>query len=146
VPAVRLDEPLQGLRAGHGAVAQRDYEVFGGRELLATRDRVAQPQGAALADCVEACGVGGETILAGLVGGVIGSQAAGRVEVVLDRALAVGGHEEDVGHTGGGQLLSHGLNDRPRAEGQHLLRLRLRDRIEPRTAPGRGDNRSRDLH
>ena len=49
----------------------------------------------------------------------------GQVEVVLDRPLLAGGHDDDLLDTGGDGLFDRVLDDRLVDEGQHLLRLRL---------------------
>ena len=68
------------------------------------------------------------------------------VEVVLDRALAAGGDDEDVGEAGAHGFLDHEL-DRGRVdERQHLLGHGLGRRQEPGAEPGCRDDRLPDLH
>ena len=63
------------------------------------------------------------------------------VEVVLDGALAAAGDDEDVGEPGRDRLLHHVLDRRLVDDRQHLLRLALRGREEPRAETGGGDDR-----
>ena len=58
------------------------------------------------------------------------------VEVVLDRVLALAGHDDDRGEARRHGLLDHVLDDRLVDERQHLLGLRLRGRQEAGAEPG----------
>ena len=68
------------------------------------------------------------------------------VEVVLDRPLLAGGHDDDLLDAGGDRLLDrvldHGLVD----EGQHLLRLRLGGGQESGAPAGGGEDGFADAH
>src|SRR5213594_4423434 len=70
----------------------------------------------------------------------------GGVKVVLDRALAPTGHDDDLREARRDRLLDdvldHGLVD----EREHLLRLRLRRREESRSEPGGGEHRLLHAH
>ena len=68
------------------------------------------------------------------------------VEVVLDRALAPAGDDEDVVDARPDGLLDHVLDGRLVDDREHLLGLGLRRGEEPRPQPGRGDDRLLDLH
>ena len=66
-------------------------------------------------------------------------------KVVLDRVLALAGHDDDRGQARGDGLLDHVLDDRLVDERQHLLGLRLRRGQEARPQAGRGEHRLSDL-
>ena len=69
------------------------------------------------------------------------------IEVVLEGPLAAAGDDQDVGRCPAlDRLLHHVLDGRLVDDGQHLLRLRLRRREEPRSQAGRGDDRLLDRH
>ena len=76
-----------------------------------------------------------------------GSARARRaVEVVLDRALAPPGDDQDVRDARAHGLLDHVLDGRLVDDRQHLLGLRLGGGQEPRAEPGGRDDRLADLH
>ena len=55
----------------------------------------------------------------------LGFELVGLVEVILDRALAATGDEDEVGDAGGHRLLHRVLDERPVDDRQHLLGRRL---------------------
>ena len=114
----------------------------------ATDDRVAEPERVALADVVDVGELGDvlhlleQVVLALLLEVVLELEVA--VEVVLDRALAAAGDDEDVGEPGPHRLLDHVLDRRLVDDRQHLLGLALGGRQEPGPEARGGDHRLLD--
>ena len=65
--------------------------------------------------------------------------------MVLDRVLALAGHDDDRGDARGDRLLDHVLDDRLVDERQHFLGLRLRGRQEAGSEPGGREDGLADL-
>src|SRR5438128_2193887 len=70
----------------------------------------------------------------------------GRVEVILDRALAAAGHDDDLRQTRGDRLLDNVPDHRLVDEREHLFRLRLGRGEEPRSEPSGGKDRLAHFH
>ena len=70
----------------------------------------------------------------------------GRVEVILDRALAAAGHDDDLRQTRGDRFFHDVLDHRLVDEGEHFLRLRLGRGEEPRPEPGGGKDALAHFH
>src|SRR5262249_6863926 len=68
-----------------------------------------------------------------------------RVEMILDRALAAAGHDDDLGEPRGDRLLDDVLDHRLVDEREHLLGLRLRRGEEARTEPSGRQDRLADF-
>ncbi len=128
----------------HDVVAEQHRERLVADVLARDGHRVTEPERIALSDVVDVgevvddLDVGEHAQLVRLFQVVLELEVA--VEVVLDRVLAASGDDEDVGQAGLDRLLDDVLDRRLVDDRQHLLRLALRDRQEPRTQSGGGDH------
>jgi hypothetical protein len=117
--------------------------------LFGDRDRVPQPQRIPLADVVDRRHVRDLADPLQLVELALGLEEVleldRSVEVVLDRALAPAGDDQDVGQPRPHGLLDDVLDRRLVEQRQHLLRLGLRRRQEPRAESRSRDDRLADL-
>src|SRR4029453_16608550 len=130
----------QGLLLADDVVAEQDRERLVADVLLGNADGVAQPERHLLPDVVHLGHLGdgphlGELLVLALLG-QDAFQLPGTVEVVLDRALAAAGDDQDVFEAGPYRLLDDVLDRRLVDHRQHLLGLVLGRRQEARPQPG----------
>src|SRR5439155_740830 len=154
-PLVALEDVEQLAHAGRRRAADDVVAEEHTKRLLAdegagARDGVAQAQrlllpqvrdGRQLGDRLDLCQL---LHLAAIVQVVL--QLEGGVEVVLDRALAAAGDDDDLLQPRRHRLLDDVLDGRLVDEGQHLLGLGLGRGQEPRAETGRGEDAFADAH
>src|SRR5581483_5120458 len=129
----------------HDVVAEQHGEGFVAHVLAGGRHGMSQPLGLALADVVDVRHLGDLLHLLQLVDLVAGLQVVlqleGAVEMVLDRALAAAGDDQDVADACPHCLFHHLLDGGLVHQREHLLGLCLRRREEARTQAGGRDDR-----
>lgn len=113
------------------------------------QDGVPEPESLLLADEMDVREFGGVAESVGEVLLVVRLEQTleldGAVEVVLDGPFPAPGDDEDVLDARAHGLLHDELDDRGIDDRQHLLRLGLGRRQEPRAEPGRRDDRLADF-
>ena len=133
----------------HDVVAEHHDERVVAHVLAGHRHRVAETERFALAHVVDVGHLGQGLDLAQVVGLALLLQVVLElevaIEVVLERALAAPGDDQDVVDAGPHGLLDDVLDGRLVDDRQHLLRLGLGGRQEPGAEPGRRDDRLCDL-
>src|SRR5262249_36698874 len=137
-------------RAADDVVAQEDREGLVADERARAENGVAQAERLALAHVRDRGQLGdgldlGQLVrLAAIVQEVLELEV--RVEVILDRALAATGHDDDLRETRGHRLLDDVLDHRLVDEREHLFRLRLGRGKESGAEPGGRKYRLADFH
>src|SRR5262245_520162 len=137
-------------RTADDVVAQEDREGLVADERARAENGVAQAERLALAQVRDRGQLGdgldlGQLVrLAAIVQEVLELEV--RVEVILDRALAATGHDDDLRETRGHRLLDDVLDHRLVDEREHLFRLRFGRGKESGAEPGGRKYRLADFH
>src|SRR6266550_4342025 len=131
-------------------IAEHDHEGLVADVRLCDRHRVSEPEGFLLMDVVDIRHVRNLPDPLELVELLLVLEESLEfevtVEVVLDRALAAPGHDQDVVDTRSSRFLDDELDRGDVDHGEHDLRLRLGGRKEPGAHPGSRDHRLANLH
>ena len=138
---MRGKHPLERLfvpRRLDDGVTQADEERLSRNEVLCLRDRVREAPWRALSRVVQTRPAGHVARLSRVV-----KVEPVAVEVVLDRSLLLAGNDQNLRDSSRHDLLDDVLNHRLPTYGQHLLRLRLRSRQQPRADARSWDDSAR---
>ena len=156
-PRLPLDEdllqPMHDIartRQADDRIAQRDDERIVTNEVPRAPDRMPQSARPILSRVIEVDVPRLEFKLRELIFLTALPQRADQfrifIKMVLDTALALAGNEENLLHVAASQFLDNILNDRLLTDRQHLLRLALGRRQQPRPQPRHRNNRLLNIH